>query len=105
MVAPELRVALQGGGAAAAGPLALGDRAGAGGAQLAQLLVQAGAVALDVMRARSTIARLLWRSSRAAWPRRAARALAQSTGTAASAACVGVEHATAATSSISVWSE
>ena len=73
-------------------------------------------MALDVVRrARARAARacargrrspaLLWRSSRAAWPRRAARALAQSTGTAASAACVGVEHATAATSSISVWSE
>ena len=84
-------------------------------AQLAQLLVQprrggarrgppARARAARASRARSTIARRPCRSSRAA--RSCSRALAspQSTGTAASAACVGVEQETAATSSISVRS-
>ena len=84
-------------------------------AQLAQLLVQARAVAGDVVgrRAREPRERARALDDRAPalalqprGERRAARAraAAQSTGTAASAACVGVEQATAATSSISVRS-
>ena len=56
------------------------------------------------VRARSTIARRLWRSSRAAAAASVRRAPTQSSGTAASAAWVGVEQATAATSSSSVRS-
>ena len=60
------------------------------------------------LRRRGWAGRLVWAfapvQDRRAAPASAARAAAQSTGTAASAACVGVEHATAATSSISVRS-
>ena len=87
----------------------------AGRADLAQPLVQARPVARDVLapaRARAAPASAPARRPRgargaAARPRAggsAARASPQSAGTADSAACVGVEHDTAATSSISVRS-
>ena len=56
------------------------------------------------VRARSSTARRPWRSQPAARRRERGARRAQSTGTAVSAACVGVEHATAATSSSSVRS-
>ena len=111
------RLARERGRARLRGPLALGDRAAGGGAQLAQLLVQARAVAGDVVRrARARAARACARAlerprggpgaraARRCAAQRARGRAAQSTGTAVSAAWVGVEHATAATSSSSVRS-